>query len=89
MKSKLELPPNNPFEEVHADLAALLLALHEATQDKLERIPESQEWKKGYDQATSTVIVAFMEAYLPSLKRRSAKWEEASNNLFKQNFEAN
>ena len=86
---KSELPPSNPYEEIHADLVMLLLALDEATKEKLDRVSESDEWKVGYDQGTSTAIVAFTKAYLPVLKKRSQKWEAHSRELFKQNFETN
>jgi hypothetical protein len=86
---KRNLEPNNPYAEVGSEIAMLLMTLHEASVEKLKHSKQSEQWKEGYENAISTVIIAFSEAYLPTLKDRSDKWENASNNLFKQNFETN
>ena len=83
------LQPNNPYAEVGSEIATLLITLHEASLEKLKHCKESEQWKEGYENAISTVIIGLTQAYMPTLKERSDKWETASNNLFKQNFETN
>lgn len=83
------LQPNNPYAEVGSEIAMLMITLHEASVEKLKNINQSEQWKAGYESAISAVIIAFTKAYMPTMVERSDKWETASNNLFKQNFETN
>lgn len=81
--------PSNPYAQIGAEIAVLLMTMHEASREKLQHSKQSEQWKEGYENAISNVIIAMTEAYIPTLKERSDKWEDASNNLFKQNFETN
>lgn len=86
---KRNLEPNNPYAEVGSEIAMLMITLHEASLEKLQNANQSEEWKLGYENAISNVIIAMSKAYIPTLKERSDKWEDASLNLFKKNFETN